>query len=305
MKKPAVFLDRDGVINRYAYNAELGTVDTPATPNEFELLPGAGRSRCGCSTALNLPVIVVSNQPGIAKGKLSPKLLDAINEEMRAQLARAGARLDAVLYCRHHPEAVVADYRADCDCRKPKPGLLLRAALERNLDLGESYFIGDDASDVLAGRAAGVTTILLSPHRCTVCEEFSSRGAVPDLLARDLGHAVSASRCNARLREKQILPSFLLQRFEKRPHASFLAWKRLTQLAIFVKRPKSPLKLTQARSSAPPGCCARCVTAAADSFSSAWAEARGTRPMRRVISARLPRSKPIVLPTTFPNSPPA
>lgn len=191
MKKPAVFLDRDGVINRYAYNAELGTVDTPATPSEFELLPGAAEAVAALN-GMNLPVIVVSNQPGIAKGKLSPKLLDAINEEMRVQLARAGARLDAVLYCRHHPEAVVADYRADCDCRKPKPGLLLRAALERNLDLRESYFIGDDASDVLAGRAAGVTTILLSPHRCTVCEEFSSRGAVPDLLARDLGHAVSA-----------------------------------------------------------------------------------------------------------------
>jgi D-sedoheptulose 7-phosphate isomerase len=191
MKKPAVFLDRDGVINRYAYNAELGTVDTPATPDEFELLPGADEAIAALNR-LDLPVIVVSNQPGIAKGRMSPKLLDAINEKMRARLACAGARLDALLYCRHHPDAVIADYRADCDCRKPKPGLLLRAALERNLDLRESYFIGDDVSDVLAGRAAGVTTILLSPHRCTVCEEFSSRGAVPDLLVRDLGHAASA-----------------------------------------------------------------------------------------------------------------
>jgi D-sedoheptulose 7-phosphate isomerase len=191
MKKAAVFLDRDGVINRYVYDAEFGTVDTPANPAEFQLLPGAAQA----IAALNrwdLPVIVVSNQPGIAKGKMSPELLDAVNEEMRAQLAREGARLDAVLYCRHHPDAVVAGYRANCDCRKPKPGLLLRAALERNLDLARSYFIGDDVPDVLAGRAAGVTTILLSPHRCTVCEEFSSRGAAPHLLARNLGHAVSA-----------------------------------------------------------------------------------------------------------------
>lgn len=189
MKKPAVFLDRDGVINRYVYNSEFGTVDTPANPEEFNLLAGAAEA-IAVLNRLDLPVIVVSNQPGIAKGKMSPKLLDAINEEMRAQLASAGARLDAVLYCRHHPDAVVADYRATCDCRKPKPGLLLRAALERNLDLGQSFFVGDDVSDVLAGRAAGVTTILLSPHRCTVCEEFSSRGAVPHLWARDLGHAV-------------------------------------------------------------------------------------------------------------------
>jgi D-sedoheptulose 7-phosphate isomerase len=189
MKKPAVFLDRDGVINRYAYNAELGTVDTPANASEFQLLPGVAEA-IALLNRLDLPVIVVSNQPGIAKGKMSPKLLDAINEEMRVQLARARARLDAVLYCRHHPDALVAGYRADCDCRKPKPGLLLRAALERNLDLGQSFFVGDDVSDVLAGRAAGVTTILLSPHRCTVCEEFLSRGAVPHLLARDFGHAV-------------------------------------------------------------------------------------------------------------------
>ena len=96
MKRRAVFLDRDGVINRYAYNSELGTVDSPAHPREFELLPGAAEAIAGFNQ-LGLPVIVVSNQPGIAKGKLSPSLLDAINEEMRIQLAREGARLDGVL----------------------------------------------------------------------------------------------------------------------------------------------------------------------------------------------------------------
>jgi D-sedoheptulose 7-phosphate isomerase len=206
MKTSAVFLDRDGVINRYAYNAELGTVDTPTNLSEFQLLPGAAEA-IATLNRLDLPVVVVSNQPGIAKGKMSPKLLDAINEEMRTQLARAGARLDAVLYCRHHPDAVVAGYRADCECRKPKPGLLLRAALERNLDLGQSFFVGDDVSDVLAGRAAGVTTILLSQHRCTVCEEFSSRGAVPHLLARDLGDAVNAI-AEMRATGKQMLAPF-------------------------------------------------------------------------------------------------
>jgi D-sedoheptulose 7-phosphate isomerase len=190
MKRRAVFLDRDGVINRYAYNSELGTVDSPAHPGEFEVLPGAGEAIAELNR-MGLPVIVVSNQPGIAKGKLSPSLLDAINEEMRIQLAREGARLDGVLYCRHHPEAIFDEYRMDCDCRKPKAGLLFRAADERAIDLSQSFLLGDDVSDILAGRAAGVTTVLLSPHRCTVCEEFSARGAVPDHLVRDWKEAVA------------------------------------------------------------------------------------------------------------------
>jgi len=193
MKARAVFLDRDGVINRYAYNPELGTVDSPARPEEFSLLGGAGEAIAALNR-MDLPVIVVSNQPGISKGKFTPALLDAINDEMRAQLARHGARLDAIYYCRHHPEAVVAEYRADCDCRKPKPGLLRRAAAERNIDLASSFFIGDGVIDVLAGRAAGVATLLLAPSRCTVCDEFASRGAVPDFLVRDLPRAVEVIR---------------------------------------------------------------------------------------------------------------
>ncbi|HTR48028.1 MAG TPA: HAD-IIIA family hydrolase [Verrucomicrobiae bacterium] len=188
MTNRAVFLDRDGVINRYAYNSEFGTVDTPANPAEFHLLDGAAEAIAEFN-GLGVPVIVVSNQPGIAKGKLSPSLLDAIDAEMRSQLARSGARIDAAYYCLHHPDAAVAEYRADCDCRKPKPGLLLRAARERNLDIAGSFLIGDDVSDVLAGRAAGVTTMLLSPHRCTLCDEFSSRGAVPDVLVQSLKDA--------------------------------------------------------------------------------------------------------------------
>jgi D-sedoheptulose 7-phosphate isomerase len=195
MKSRAVFLDRDGVINRYAYNPEFGTVDSPARPAEFSLLPGAGEAIAELNR-MNLLVVVVSNQPGIAKGKLSPPLLDAIDEEMRLQLALCGARLDAVYYCRHHPEAVVAEYRADCDCRKPKPGLLFRAAADRNLDLASCFFVGDGVTDILAGRAAGVSTVLLAPSRCTVCEEFSARGANPEVLVRDLPLAVEAIRAS-------------------------------------------------------------------------------------------------------------
>jgi D,D-heptose 1,7-bisphosphate phosphatase len=142
MKRLAVFLDRDGVINRYAYDPEFGTFDSPARAEHFELLPGAGEAIASLNR-LNLPVIVVSNQPGIAHGKFTTSQLDAINEAMRLQLARSGARIDAVYYCRHHPDGAVAAYRADCDCRKPKPGMLLRAAGERNIDLQRSFLVGE------------------------------------------------------------------------------------------------------------------------------------------------------------------
>jgi D-glycero-D-manno-heptose 1,7-bisphosphate phosphatase len=188
MTRPAVFLDRDGVINSYAYDSEFGTFDSPARAENFHLLPGAGEAIASLSH-LNLQVIVVSNQPGIAKGKFTPWQLDAINETMRLQLARSGARLDAVYYCRHHPEATLDVYRVDCDCRKPKPGMLLRAARERNIDLTRSFLVGDGVPDILAGRSVGLTTLLVSSPHCAVCHEFASRGAVPDFSVRSLRHA--------------------------------------------------------------------------------------------------------------------
>jgi D-sedoheptulose 7-phosphate isomerase len=188
LKSKAVFLDRDGVINRYVYHPEFGTVDTPANPDQFDLLPGVAEGIAAFND-LGLSVIVVSNQPGIAKGKLTPWLLDAITEKMRTQLALAGARLNGIFYCRHHPDAVAPEYRVDCDCRKPRAGLLVRAAKEHNIDLCESFLVGDDVPDILAGNAAGVTTLLISPHRCSVCGEFSTRGAYPNRLVRDLKEA--------------------------------------------------------------------------------------------------------------------
>jgi D-glycero-D-manno-heptose 1,7-bisphosphate phosphatase len=189
MQNRAVFLDRDGVINRYSYDAESGTFDSPASPAAFKILPGVGEAIASLNRE-HVPVIVVSNQPGIAQGKFSTAQLDAVNEEMRVQLAAFGAHLDAALYCRHHPEGLLPGYATACECRKPKPGLLLRAASERNIDLAHSFFIGDGVPDILAGRAARVKTVLIAGFRCTVCEEFAALGAVPDFVARDLNEAV-------------------------------------------------------------------------------------------------------------------
>ena len=190
MTRPAVFLDRDGVINSYAYDSEFGTFDSPARAENFHLLPGAGEAIASLSH-LNLQVIVVSNQPGIAKGKFTPWQLDAINETMRLQLARSGARLDAVYYCRHHPEATLDVYRVDCDCRKPKPGLALQAARELGLDLSRSWMVGDKGADlglaVSAGLRGGV--LVLTGYGQGTLEKLQAKGAAPRWVAKDLAAA--------------------------------------------------------------------------------------------------------------------
>src|SRR5689334_7999700 len=117
----AAFLDRDGVINRMFLHTEFGTIDSPANPEQFELLPGAGAAIAELNR-LGLLVIVVSNQPGIAKGKFTAALLAAIEHKMIVAIKEAGGHLDAVYYCLHHPDAVLDEYRASCDCRKPQPG---------------------------------------------------------------------------------------------------------------------------------------------------------------------------------------
>jgi len=174
-----VFLGRDGVINRYASSVS----GAPSSAAEFELFPGVGQA-IRTLNRLGLPVVVVSNQPGIARGEFTAMALDAINEKMRAALEREGARTDAVLYCRHDPLGQVEAYRVGCECRIPKPGMLLRAARERNLNLSASFLVGAVAEEILTGRAAGVTTILLAPQRAGGGENLS------DYTARDLREAV-------------------------------------------------------------------------------------------------------------------
>jgi D-glycero-D-manno-heptose 1,7-bisphosphate phosphatase len=186
----AVFIDRDGVINRMHFEPEFGIVDSPANPDQFNLLPGVGRAISTLGD-LGLTVIVVSNQPGIAKGKFSPELLTAMERKMAADLAREEARLDAVYNCLHHPEAVLPEYRIVCDCRKPKPGLLLKAASDWAIDLSRSYTIGDGVTDVAAGKAAGTTTFFVNSRKCYNCDSLRQHSTWPDYIVSDLSEAAT------------------------------------------------------------------------------------------------------------------
>ena len=149
-KQKAIFLDRDGTINKY--------VGFLTNPDDFELLPGVSEAIRKINMSGYL-CIVVSNQPVIARSDCSFNDLKAIHEKMETLLGKEGAFVDAIYYCPHHPdkgfEGERPEYKIDCNCRKPKPGLLLQAAKDWNIDLSISYMIGDSERDLEAGITAG------------------------------------------------------------------------------------------------------------------------------------------------------
>jgi len=189
MTNRAVFLDRDGTINAMVYNPDFGLVDSPANPDEFCLLPGV----CEAIRMINemgLLAVVVSNQPGIAKGKFTPSLLEAMTDKMHRELDKADARLDAIYYCLHHPQAVLEEYRVECDCRKPKPGLLKQAKQNLDIDLVNSFLIGDGITDIAAGRSSGICTFLVGSRKPYIIEELFRQRIQPDYLVSTLAEAV-------------------------------------------------------------------------------------------------------------------
>jgi len=152
-----LFLDRDGVINRMVkYNYGW---DSPQNPQDVALVNDIEKV-ISWANKKGIAVIEVSNQPGVAKGKMDQKTSGAIEKRVHRLLGDRGAFIDKVYICPHHPQAVVPQFRIDCDCRKPKPGLLIKAAEELKIDLAKSVFLGDKASDAEAGRNAGCKTII-------------------------------------------------------------------------------------------------------------------------------------------------
>ena len=181
----AVFLDRDGVINELIYYPEQGVVDSPFTVEQLRLLSGVGVA-INNFHEMGYKVILASNQPSIAKGYLSEETFDKIRRKMKEDLAKDGASLDGEYYCFHHPEAKVEKLKTNCECRKPKPGLLLQAAKEMDVDLSQSWMIGDGLTDVKAGKDAGCRTILLSRMKCELCHLMDEEDTSPDFIAPNL-----------------------------------------------------------------------------------------------------------------------
>lgn len=155
-KQKAVFIDRDGTINKYV--GFLRNIDS------FELLPEVAEAIKIINNSEYL-TIVVTNQPVIARGELTVEELQEIHNKMETLLGNKGAYIDAIYYCPHHPDkgfkGEIKELKVECDCRKPKPGMLLKAAQDFNIDLMSSWMIGDSERDIKAGKAAGCRTVLL------------------------------------------------------------------------------------------------------------------------------------------------
>jgi D-glycero-D-manno-heptose 1,7-bisphosphate phosphatase len=189
----AVFLDRDGVINGLVYHRDASIVDSPFTTGQFRVLPRVPRA-IRLLNDLGLPVIVVSNQPGIAKGHFDAATLRSFDRKLKAALTTAGARLDAVYYCLHHPQAIVHKLRKRCSCRKPGTGMLTQAARELGIDLANSYMVGDGLTDIEAGSRAGCRTVFVGRWKCEHCQFIQPHCLRPNLIAKDLYDAVKLIR---------------------------------------------------------------------------------------------------------------
>jgi D-glycero-D-manno-heptose 1,7-bisphosphate phosphatase len=148
----AVFLDRDGTMV-----VEKGYI---TVPEAVELYPGVPEAVRALKDA-GWKVVVFTNQGAVAKGLITEEELAGIHERMLMMLGAEGAALDGVYFCPHHPEGSVEAYAVDCDCRKPKPGLLEQAARDHDLDLAQCVVVGDTPRDLQAGRAVGAKTVLV------------------------------------------------------------------------------------------------------------------------------------------------
>lgn len=185
-KNSAIFLDRDGTIND-----EVGYLDSA---DKLRIIPAAFKA-VRLINSSGMKAVVITNQAGVAKGLFTEEFVREINEQIQSALLAQGALIDRFYFCPHHPTEGIDPYRLICNCRKPEPGLLLQAAVDLNIDLARSYFIGDRLRDVETAHRAGAKGVLVmtgygqdlmqksGPDRANELNQ-------PDYIAQDILEAV-------------------------------------------------------------------------------------------------------------------
>ena len=184
-KNTAVFLDRDGTINE-----EVGYLDSL---DKFKVIPSAYEA-IRLINESGMKVVVISNQAGVARGFFTEDFVKITHEHLETALRKKGAYIDNFYYCPHHPTEGIKPYRKDCNCRKPAPGMLLRAAKDLNIDLTKSYLVGDRFRDMEAAKKAGVKRVVLA-STIAVAIPPAAKASAP---ARAT-HRGSSSRVSTRL----------------------------------------------------------------------------------------------------------
>jgi D-glycero-D-manno-heptose 1,7-bisphosphate phosphatase len=190
MANKAVFLDRDDTLIH-----DPGYINDP---DQVELIEGVPQALIELRR-LGYKLIIVSNQSGVARGIVTEKKLAEIHERLEQLLAEQGAKLDKIYYCPYHPEGAVAKYRKHSDCRKPKPGMILTAAEEMDIDPAESWLVGDSSHDIEAGKSAGCTTILI--QNATHNRTLEPGQTEPDYMAVNMKEVVNIIKKHIRNRQ--------------------------------------------------------------------------------------------------------
>jgi D-glycero-D-manno-heptose 1,7-bisphosphate phosphatase len=182
MKDRALFLDRDGTLVQPRHY--------PSRPEDLVLFDGIGQQLRSLQQA-GFRLVVITNQSGIARGYFTEGDLGRMHDHLAAELARFGVHLDGVYHCPHHPDGAIPELAVRCACRKPEPGLLLRAAADLDLDRARSWFVGDILDDVEAGNRAGCRTILVDLGTEPAPQRPVRR---PTFVARSTSHALQIVR---------------------------------------------------------------------------------------------------------------
>ena len=184
----AVFLDRDGVINEIVFHEDVEVLDSPFNIQQVRILEGVFAA-ITTFNQLGYNVLVVTNQPGAAKGKMSLARIDEVNQHIVNLASKSGAKIDQVYCCPHHPVGTLEGDPAlikPCKCRKPGTGLLLAGIDEHKIDINLSYMVGDSISDIQAGKAVGLTTVLVGDLKCDARRLYEEKGCLPDSVFQSL-----------------------------------------------------------------------------------------------------------------------
>ncbi len=187
----AVFLDRDGTINELVYQHKSARLDSPFDVSQVKVNPRV-RYAIKALAIIFDKIIIVSNQPGIAKGHFTEETLEKITQEILLIIDKHGKYIDDVIYCKHHPEGLAdSAYTKECLNRKPNDGMLRLAREKYDLDLAECFMIGDRLTDIAAGKKANCRTILISNKK-----RLDMMSIMPDYIAKDLASAVEVIKKN-------------------------------------------------------------------------------------------------------------